>query len=91
MPIPNAPRTLGKFIVAQIKNEVFAVQAGISCTSFISTSVARELELSFQSRDASIIIRAEGKTVAMVIAVVPHLQEDLVLGTDFLYLLDYES
>ena len=91
MPIPNSSGVFGRFIVARVKDEVFAVHAGISCTSSISTAVAQELGLSFRSRDASIIIETENKKVAMVIAVVPRLEEDLVLGTDFLYLLDYES
>ena len=91
MPIPNPREPFGRFVIARVKDEVFAVQAGISCTSFILTSVAQELGLSFQSRDASIVIEVGAKKVAMVIATQPFLEEDLVLGTDFLYLLDYWS
>lgn len=88
MPIPSQTENLGRFIVARIKNEVFAVQAGIDCTSYISQAVAQELGLSFRSRDASVIIEVGNKVVTMVIAVSRHSEPELVLGTDFLYLLD---
>lgn len=91
MPIPTPTENFGRFIVARINTEVFAVQAGENCTSYIRTSVARELGLSFRSRDASIIIEVESKVVSMVIAISPDLDQELVLGTDFLYLLDYWS
>lgn len=89
MPIPNSPEPLGRFVVARIKEEVFAVQAGIECSSCILSSVAQELGLSYTSRDASVTIEVGKKKVAMVIAVSPYLDQDLVLGTDFLYLLDF--
>lgn len=91
MPIPNPRKLLGRFIIARVKDEVFAVQAGVDCTSYIRTNVAQELGLSFRSRDASVIIEAGNKKIAMVIAVRPVQEEDLILGADFLHLLDYWS
>ena len=69
MPIPVPTENFGRFIVARIKDGVFAVQAGIDCTSYINKSVARELGLSYASRDASVVIEAENKIVTMVIAI----------------------
>ena len=91
MPIPNRMGHTGRFIIARIKDEVFAVRARIDCTSQINQAVARELGLSFRSRYASVVIEAENKIVTMVIAISPNSEPELVLGTDFLYLLDYWS
>lgn len=91
MPIPNPRPLFGRFIVAHIKGEVFAVQAGLSGTSYILTSVAEELGLAHGARDASIVIQVGQVKVSMVIATRPILSEDLVLGTDFLHILDYWS
>ena len=89
MPIPNPRALYGRFIVARVKDEVFAVQAGENCSSSISTRLAQELGLSYQFRDASIVIEVVAKKVAMVIGVSMAQEEELILGTDFLYLLDY--
>ena len=91
MPIPNLRERLGRFVVARVKDEAFAFQAGFSGTSVTLASVARELRLGHYVRDASIIIEVENGEVAMVIDTKPFLEEDLVLGTDFLYLLDIRS
>ena len=67
------------------------MQAGESCTSCIKTSVAQELGLAYRSRDASVVIEVGHKKVSMVIAVSDEIDQEVVLGTDFLYLLDYWS
>lgn len=56
MPMPKSEELFGRVVVARVKDEVFAVQAGICYSSFIRTSVVQELGLSFLSRDASIVI-----------------------------------
>lgn len=78
-------------VVALIKDEIFAFYAGTDCTLYIKQAVARELGLSFRSHDASIVIEAENKRVAMVIVVLQELDQELVLGINFLYLLDVWS
>lgn len=88
MLILNSSESLGRFIMTRINEEVFAVQAGINCTFFISTSVVQELGLSLRSRDTSIVIEVENKKVVMVTAGESFLEEDPVLGTHFLYLSD---
>lgn len=88
MPIPNEEQPSRRFLVARVKEEVFAIYAGETCTSMIRRDVAQELGLSFGSRDASIAIEAENKIVTMVIAVSSNMKQELELGTDFLYLLD---
>ena len=59
MPIPNSRERLDRFEVARVKDVVFAVQAGVSGTSVIQTSVAQELGLGHYARDASIVIEID--------------------------------
>ena len=91
MPIPSPKEPYGRFVVVRIKNEVFAVQAGLECDSCIKSSVAEELGLAYFMRDGSITIEVGSKIVTMTISVSPSLEEDLILGTDFLYHLDHLS
>ena len=91
MPIPNPNERFGRFRVGRIKFEVCAVHTGEDCTSYIRSSVAWELGLAYNFRDAFITIEVEAKKITMVIAVSPSLSQKLVLGTDFLYLLHYWS
>lgn len=79
---------LRRFIVAQIKNEVYAAYAGENCTSQIGSAVAWELDLVYNMRNASITIGVGVRRVTMVINFLLFLDQELLLGTDNLYLLD---